>query len=257
MKYISAVETSLWSLRRFYHGPITLFSTPEFDSQIDSLAKRFSTQKRVIPHYNREIATKARIEPAHDYGLFPHFVNKLLCNLESPYQRTIFLDADTLVEAPLDPLFDNELAFTMFTPGSEPILLGGKHHRSARYRKYFSRLARQARNLKNIVTRTFAKNPILVNSGVYVFSPENPFMQEWLDLAVECAAYGIPDQTALHLAMANSSEEFHLLPDQWNAKAHRTSSWSSPKKVRHYGSGWENYPSWRRAYLEMQRECFQ
>jgi hypothetical protein len=99
---------SLYSLRKFYDGPITVFSTRPESREIGELCARDATLR--VDH--RQIAER----PGR--GHVSAYLTKTLTMLESPYDTTVFLDADTLVVGDIDRLVqcaqEHEIVATSF-----------------------------------------------------------------------------------------------------------------------------------------------
>src|SRR5687767_15145988 len=79
---------SIYSLRKWYDGPVTVFTTRPESHEIGQL---LADDKRLVVDHRTTSEAEARNTHIAAYLTKPAVL------AESPYERTIFLDADTLV----------------------------------------------------------------------------------------------------------------------------------------------------------------
>jgi hypothetical protein len=107
---------------------------------------------------------------------------------DSPYERTIFLDTDTHIIRPLEPLFD---VLDYFDLAGVPVPKGG----------------------------TIRPGIPMLNSGMIAFKRSNAtawMFKEWVRLYHEMDSLG--DQIAFAQALINSNVRYHSLNSCWNLK---------------------------------------
>ena len=104
--HAARLVTSLWSLRQYYDGPVTVFTSHPVSHEIGRLCTqdgRLQVEHRTIRPLDRRNGS---------------YLLKLAIPRQSPYERTVFLDADTLVVGNISDLFssldDHDLALTQF-----------------------------------------------------------------------------------------------------------------------------------------------
>jgi hypothetical protein len=108
------------------------------------------------------------------------FKKPLAC-LKSPFKRTLWLDVDCEVRAPLTPLFAYADRFAM---------------------------ARQADD--------FSEGFQIYNSGVIAFRQNHPLLSDWADLCLTGNHYFPGDQDAISYLIANQQIEVEELPEIYN-----------------------------------------
>ena len=86
---VRAIVT-LYSLRKHYDGPITFFVEQPYPSEFDE----------VLKHFNCDIVHN---DVKHDYKIL---VRKNSMFEKSPYDKTLWIDADVVVTGKIDKMFD-------------------------------------------------------------------------------------------------------------------------------------------------------
>jgi len=151
---IARMIVSLESLRKHYHGKITLFLEGEHAPElVESFRKEFNCD--IIFDNNPETTTYVRAV-------------EICCR--TPYDITIWMDADTLVLGPVDELFeaaaDYDLAIVHFAlwKSNGPMISG-------RIREYKA-------VVPDFIQPALDFGPA-INCGVYAFRKDTPFLKEW------------------------------------------------------------------------------
>lgn len=170
---------SIKSLRNYYNGPITIFLE-------NSDLSKFSN---FISKYNLSI-----IEVDSE-KLDSSFVRKIAISRLSPYKKTVFIDADTLVVGNIDEIFDsiedNDLVVTQFC---DWLSSGGSISRRIRgFNKYIS---------EETMEKALSYGPA-INTGVYGFNKNYEMFEEWLQLAKlgQSSKLYIPDEIACQILL--------------------------------------------------------
>jgi hypothetical protein len=179
-KCISRMLVSIHSLKKHYNGPISIVSIGDesnkfFDSINDQLIKQ---NINIIKENFKEIPEGKNIV----------FLMKTSINKCTPYDLSVFLDADTLVRGNIDELF--ELAekhdfvapkFTNWTTKTKAIT-----RRIESWRSTYPDLMKGA----------FEYEPAL-NCGVFAFKKNAHYMLEWYQKTLPNRGVFIPDETAM------------------------------------------------------------
>jgi hypothetical protein len=176
-KCIVRMVVSLFSLRQHYSGPITLMTVgPQPDLFIE-LVKRFNVD--IQPLENSENCSHPLVMKA---ALWKY----------TPYDTTIFMDADTITLKPIDEYFDMVEKHTFVTgefAGWRSDAGGTITKRIQHFHKVSS---------KEDIEAAVKYGPA-VNTGIHGYTKDAPILKEWEELTAKgwkagCSA--IPDEIA-------------------------------------------------------------
>ncbi len=197
--HAARLVVSLFSLRRRYSGPVTIFATrSEADDVLDFLVK----DERLAP-LAVERLTEFSIEPeAHFSRSNTNYITKVLAIEQSPFDATLFLDADTLVVGDIQPLIDSAvrdpITVTQFSDWKTTDI---------RYRKHLETwkcLVESAptefaleRRLQYMMTTSLP----VINTGVVALRTDSELIGPWKSLASLGRSCHIPDEMALQLLL--------------------------------------------------------
>lgn len=192
---------SLFSLRQHYRGPIALLTDSNTTAAHHIAAdKRLGIQLKVIspinvptsiPDINRILITKSAI---HQF---------------TPFIRTVFLDADTLIVGAIHallPLREEEITLTQF---SNWCVQPGRSLGTARLREFAD-----ATNMVPVWEAQRACRQPLVNTGVLGFFRSHPLLEAAHSLALKGCHCHSPDERAVQFLYPNYP--YRLLDDRWN-----------------------------------------
>ena len=170
---------SIKSLRKYYDGPITIFLE-------NSDLSKF---KDFLDKYDVSIY---EVDPEK---LDSSYVRKIAISKLSPYDETVFIDADTLVVGKIDEIFDSikdhDLSVTQFCNWSSSGRAIGRRIKG--FAKYIS---------EDTLQKALSYGPA-VNTGIYGFPKNSPIFNEWLELAKMGQSSGlyIPDEIACQILL--------------------------------------------------------
>lgn len=179
------------SLRRHYQGPITVFiegNQPEHLT--DDLAKQFGVD--FIYDENPKSAT---------------LVRKIEISQKSPYDATLFIDADMLVLGDISEFLDAapryDLVASHFTDWKSD---GGTIVR---------RIKRFEPLKPDYIQKAINFGPA-INTGIYAFPKNSPIWKEWWETATWGEEKGIyiPDEVAVQVIAPQY--KVHVLPSKYN-----------------------------------------
>lgn len=182
---------SLYTLRKYYQGPIALIYTRQVEPEYSIIQKTFNTQL---------ICGKEASE-----GKNRVLLEKCLLNHSTPFDISIFLDADTLIFDDPSELFDladkNQFVTTQFSNW----LVRGV-------------IAKRVLAWKDIypcqVEKIINKQGVALNTGVFAFDRKSEFFEDWYNLAIKGRTTYIPDEISCQLFV---QEYPHLIVDgQYN-----------------------------------------
>lgn len=246
-KLVEPLSVSLWSLRRFYRGPVAIAYSDNVASAMPLLESLFEVEVFQVPELVQVPRGKVW---RYD---FRQVANKCVVNLKSPYSRTVRLDVDTLVEAPIDELFTYETAFVMVQPNDEPMRISNKEiYQPGRFRMYYDEMVKAYPSLAPVQEAVLAWDPPVINTGVYVVTKEHPFVANWTYLTLLCLPYCINEEVLALPALVPWKDQVRFLPNEWNAFRKTCNRWTSPKKIRHFCERtWTQSRTWRNTRAEM------
>lgn len=190
------LTVSLYALRRYYHGPIALLT-----DKPDGMAGRICADCRLNVFPVPITPLKLRRNSA--------LLTKTTLHRWTPFNPTIFLDADTI------PLADPSPLFALTKPGSMVLtqfsnwrLLGSP---------YTARCARFARAAAcwDLFQHRLRTNDPAVNTGVYAFCRQAGLLEQVHQLAMRGQRVFIPDECAMQLTYPDWPHV--LVSDTWNS----------------------------------------
>ncbi len=206
--HVERLAASLDSLRRHWGGPVSILNVGD------------------VPPPLREAASlyRAGIVEIDDQG-FSALATKVFVLRSTPFDRTVFLDADTIVCTPIDEFFemlgDRDFVFTHFA--------GWKASGNI-VRRRIERLRKAAIVDGELIDRALREPAI--NVGTFVYR-KNAFLEPWFDLTARAsrARVFIPDETVAqaHLPLLN----YRLAPPEWGVSV-RFEVGAERRRIVHY-----------------------
>lgn len=214
------VAVSLWALRKHYQGPVQIMATEPSDAAF-GLTMDQRLDVGITPIH---LMTAEGENYRKGQGEFPRgMITKAACHRWTPFDLTLFLDADTL------PLADPSLLFDMAgPPWSKVVVLSAREYMNPERVENMGKFCEVAKC-------TWRRNSLSINTGVMAFWKDAPLMEAALQLAIRGATCcRFVDELAMQ---ALYPEYPHILvTDAWN--------WS-PVWGRHSQPGEVFPPGWR------------
>jgi len=200
---------SIKSLRQYYSGPITVFLE---DADISNLQDFLDKYHVDIFHVDPE-------------KLDNSYVRKIAISKLSPYDKTVFIDADTLVVGDVDELFNDidthDLCVTQFCNW----VSNGRaiSRRIKGFAKYLP---------QNTLEKALSYGPA-VNTGIYSFPKNSVMFEEWLELAKlgQSGKLYIPDEIACQILLHKYNVK--ILESKFNVSV-KFGINQSDKRIIHY-----------------------
>lgn len=185
---------SFFALRKFYQGPVCVFTSSDFDFDIQ--AKIITSDKRLNLDLIHIPLVKVPKHAVH--------TTKTTLHRFTPFEKTVFFDADTIPLKPFDELFPiaNELVLTQFSDW----LASG--------RKIAKRLNWWVDICPDLVEKALAGRGLAVNTGVYGFTKSTDMLEPWHELCVKGCHTFIPDEISAQLLCPHYPVQ--ILDDRWN-----------------------------------------
>ena len=177
---------AIHSLRKFWSGPIAVFMD-------GTLAKELA------PEIEKWFGVQCVFDTSE---LTSSLLRKIEIGPKTPFENTVYLDADTLVVGKIDELFEESQKYDFVGVNF------------ANWRSDGSKVGARTRSFKDICSDEYIDTALkygpAINTGVYAYRKDTPMFTEWLDLAKKGDASGrmqIPDEIA-----------FQVLAPQYNVK---------------------------------------
>jgi hypothetical protein len=201
-KCLTRLTVSIWSLRKYYNGPITIISTGD------------ESNKFCLNFKNYNIDVKCVNFPNIPEGKNSVFLQKASVNDHTPYDISIFLDSDTIVKGNIDELFEladkHDFAIPQFcnwTTETRAIV-----KRTESWRNIYPNLVENA-----------LKPAPAINCGIFAFKKNCEFMKDWCKNVTPGRDNFIPDETGMQVVLHKYK---HIVVDQ---KFNCSCKYSNPK----------------------------
>lgn len=198
---------SVNSLRRWYSGAVTVFTTRPESHHIGEFMA--ADPRLRIGHRNTEELAAENLYAAA-------YLTKAAFVAQSPYDATVFLDADTLVTGPINELLGRaqrgDLTVTIYGH------LQTTDERLAEtwnaWRRAFEESSDRDQWLR-VINEVTTRSWPLVNAGVFAIrSAARRLLAEWLELTLIGRETRTPEEIALQLLLPRN--DFQLLGCQFN-----------------------------------------
>ena len=211
-KCLLRTVVSIHSLRKHYSGPITVISNGPESNELCQKLFEDSDINVVIAEFDKDIEGKNNV-----------FLKKASVNDFTPYDISVFLDADTLVRGKIDELFD--LAersgfvvpqFTNWTTETRCII---------------KRIKGWSDCHPDLIERALLPAPA-VNCGVFAFVKDTPFIVDWRKNIEGGRDQFIPDETGMQVVLHKYP---HFVCDQkYNVSCKYSKPHHSDTRIIHY-----------------------
>ena len=194
---------SIWSLRKYYTGPIMVFTIGE-DSH--AIGEKLSRDERLGVEHREFPQTMRKKNSA--------YLHKLAILQDLPFDKNVFLDADTLITGSIQELFDlsdeNEMVATQFSNWTTERRTIQKRIKAW---KELELEGRTKRRIHRLVRSALRARPA-INCGVFGLRRNATITKKWYDLALIGRKTFICDEIALQLLLHYHSHQ--LLDCRWN-----------------------------------------
>ena len=228
--YAARLLVSIVSLRRHFNGPVVVLTA---DAAAAQLASQMSSEKSLQ-------VTVQSIETMIAGGRKGAYLFKPLLFRHTPFQRCLYLDCDTLIQGPIDELFDlpddRHIGVTQFCGWITSGRTIAKRIRS--WRDTHPELVQPAIDFGPAI-----------NTGVFAFTSFSEAFRRWNQVATTGRHHFIPDEISLQLLLPTVP---HVLHDgrfncssrygDWRADDVRVIHCHGNKHLR------TEFPVWRAAF---------
>ncbi len=173
---------SLYTLRRWWDGEVSVYAWPESYPIV-----------RLIDEDRQLCIKPVEREPRHR-GRNAQFLDKIRLMQTLEPGVNLYLDADTTIHSPLDPLFEFGERFGFAATQFNNWLSTGSITRNR-----IRRLRKFPEIDQDLVEEVLTEPWPSVNGGVFCCSPDSPVIPLWERWTVEALSIFIADEAVLHL----------------------------------------------------------
>lgn len=209
---------ALYSLRQHWNGPITFFLEKPYPEEFDKVCEYFNVD---IVHNEEKHQLKTLVRKTDMFG-------------NPPYDRTLWLDSDTVTVGKLDEMFD-------LLDNADCVIphFCGWHSDGKIITKRVNRFKGIAE--ERHIEKCFKHYPA-VNTGVLSFRKSDAwykFVQYWVDLADRASQKKvfIPDEVAMQILYPSANEwglKVHIAPTDFNVSVLHDHNQSKDPRVWHF-----------------------
>jgi hypothetical protein len=186
------LAVSVYNLRKFYTGDIVFFlPTGEENEPVELIAKDPRIVAKIVP-FRLERNGKGAV-----------YANKAKIPLITPFERTIFLDADTLPVADLEELW----------PAQNELVLVQMSNWTTQRDLIKRRINKWREIVPTLVERALSGTLAAINTGVFAFDAETLDLSDWARLCKQNPIH-ICDEIAMQLLYPDYPHR--LLDDSFN-----------------------------------------
>lgn len=208
MSGISSIDqlvVSIWSLRKHWEGNIAVAMTPDCSKAMKPVMEDKRLEFSVLE------TERLGIE-RHD-----HWIAKSCTYLQTPFEETIYMDADTIVKGDITPLFGR---FNVSYVGSDdnPVRINQqrRHQFAGSLRKSLkNRLHEAGLPFKQLIDRMLKLNMPIINNGVMGFHKDHPVLHSLYFLGRMVPEHRLHDELAIQL-LAPDIDGLKFLPEKYN-----------------------------------------
>jgi hypothetical protein len=206
---------SLYSLRKHYAGPITLFVTDDCLEVADAVRQdkrlRVDLQRTELPRGGRR----------------PHWVAKTFTYIQTPYDYSLYIDSDTIVLADPSCLFGH-----LVLPKCADLRILDDHQYPKSVRAQFRKFREHGPVMSGMIDRCYKANRYVVNNGVFGFAKDHPLLYELHHLCIGLRDEQMHDEIAMQLCLPRY-DDVRWVEGQWNALVAYEKQWDD-RKIAHY-----------------------
>lgn len=195
VKFAERLTVSLFTLRRWWSGPVTLIVTNQDCEEVGGRICR-------DPQIRADVKRTEILNVKH-----AAYVTKTLLPAWTPYDRTVYIDGDTVVVGKIDKLFDPEVALTQFSNWQTQ---GRKVSGRIKWWKGLSPF------IDELIAEQLAESRPAINTGVTGWHGHGEaWAPTWHAMAVKGHLTNMTDEISIQL-LSNRLEGVKVFDDRWN-----------------------------------------
>lgn len=197
--HLARLAVSLWTLRKVYAGPVAILNA---GGDRDVIARLGADERLKVDVVPIEIPQRRR---------HTAYVAKPSLWRWTPYDCSLYLDADTIVTSDPRPAF-SVLGGIVVTRFSNWVTTGRIY--SSRIRQWLT-VEHPQHDIKGLAKNVLDKAFPAINTGVFLFNRNNRDLESWEAIAQAGHECSFTDELALQILLPTISCGW--LSDQWNA----------------------------------------
>jgi hypothetical protein len=234
---------SIFSLRRWYDGPIVVFTTRPESHEIGEYCAE-DPELRV---------THMRCRERAGWGNQSAYLTKTKISRRGPFVHNLFLDADTLVAGSIDELFQ---ANTMAPLVATGFMAGASNQDPVRARlrvwQSIQDEVHPSYELKRRLSSLIKHPHPAVNAGVFAFRRDADCLARWDKLTRAGQRMPLPDEIAMQIILLEAPHLFlgHHFNCHPSGFSHRFGV-----KIWHFAGRSHLIPGCNQLWLPVYREC--
>ena len=244
MKLASRLLVSIYSLRKWYDGPISVFTTKPKAYEFGQL---LAAESRL-----RVEVCKCRQRPGRGYQAA--YLTKTDVLQHSPYEATIFFDADTLIVGSIAELVESAadvpVTATCFCNWKTTDEIMRKRIEAWRP---LAGAPGDEFDLQSLIDMALSVPFAAINSGVFAVQRESRFLIRWRALTWYAREHGFPDEVSLQLLLPTT--EHRLLGMHFNAHPYSIED-TDFVRIWHFAGFSHLDPLCRDLWLQVYEECY-
>lgn len=208
-KCICRAIVCLYTLRQYYQGDVTFFLEDPYPHEFDEVCRYFNVD---IVHCEENHSVKALVRKTE------LFVN-------SPYDRTLWIDADVAIVGPIDEMFDYLDDYDVAIPHFAGWWSDGKI------------ISKRIRNYEGIADQKYIDEAVrhypATNTGILSYRRDLPFLKDWIALAQKGdGKMFIPDEIAFQV-LYPSYDNIFIAPAKFNVSVKHDPD-TEDKRIIHF-----------------------
>lgn len=209
------LAVSIHTLRQHYDGPVTIFSEGRLANQYThAIGERYGCTVKEV-QFN-----------ATD-GKNTTYLNACLCAQQSPYETTLWIDADTIICVDVQPLLDITEKHGFVLAAFSDWLSGS------------GQIRKRIENWRGIlpdewIDRALEPGRPAINCGVFGCRYDSRLVKDWHDLARKGQHTRIPDEVCCQIMMAQPQYNVTVVPQKWNCSCKYGQRWIDEARIVHY-----------------------
>jgi len=214
MKCIARLAVSLYSLRQVYPGRVRVVT----DDDEKSLG--YSLLSEMCSKFDAELFVTKFTTPE---GWKTALLNKTMMHTKSPFEISVFLDADTLILDSIDELFMWGREYDFVVP---------QFHDWKTKGKIAKRIKCWERIYPDKMERALSFGAA-INCGVYSWNKNSDLMKHWWELTMHGReVHRIPDETCLQVILPEYKH--YIAPPEFNASCRYGDPLRKGVRIIHY-----------------------
>lgn len=211
-KCVQRILVSIHSLKKYFDGPITVLSNGEDSHNLCHRLFDGSDIQVIETIFDKSLEGKNNV-----------FLKKASINEYTPFDLTVFLDADTLIRGKIDELFSLAEEYEFVVP---------QFANWTTEKRCIKKRINGWKDVHSDLMDQALKPAPAVNCGVFAFKKDTKFVIDWCDNIIDGREQFIPDETGMQVVIHKYP---HFVCDQkFNVSCKYSNPYENDVRVIHY-----------------------